>query len=65
MLFRRDTGRILGVHIIGIHASDLIQVRRGACVRVRACVCAALVPPSPPTSSWAPSVWGRVAPQGT
>lgn len=25
VIFRRDTGELLGVHIIGIHASDLIQ----------------------------------------
>jgi len=25
VLFRKDTGKLLGVHIIGIHASDLIQ----------------------------------------
>ena len=25
-LFNKDTGKVLGVHIIGIHASDLIQV---------------------------------------
>ena len=24
-LFNKDTGKVLGVHIIGIHASDLIQ----------------------------------------
>lgn len=52
MLYRKDTGEILGVHIIGLHAADLIheasnaiatkqtvQVRRGASARGRVCVC--------------------------
>lgn len=25
MLYRKDTGEILGVHIIGLHAADLIH----------------------------------------
>jgi dihydrolipoamide dehydrogenase len=25
VIYRKDTGEILGVHIIGLHASDLIQ----------------------------------------
>lgn len=25
IIYRKDTGELLGVHIIGIHASDLIQ----------------------------------------
>jgi dihydrolipoamide dehydrogenase len=25
IIFRKDTGELLGVHIMGIHASDLIQ----------------------------------------
>jgi dihydrolipoamide dehydrogenase len=25
VVYRKDTGELLGVHIIGIHASDLIQ----------------------------------------
>ena len=39
-LFNKDTGKVLGVHIIGLHASDLIQVCVCACVCVCMCVCA-------------------------
>jgi dihydrolipoamide dehydrogenase len=42
MLYRKDTGEILGVHIIGLHAADLIHEASNAIatkqtVQVRVC----------------------------
>ena len=46
MLYRKDTGEILGVHIFGLHAADLIHEASNAIapgqtvqVRARVCVC--------------------------
>lgn len=42
MIYRRDNGEILGVHIFGLHAADLIHeasnaVAMGSSIAVRAC----------------------------
>ena len=43
MIYRKDTGDILGVHIFGLHAADLIHeasnaIATGQRVQVRHCV---------------------------
>ena len=53
MMYRKDTGEILGVHIIGLHAADLIheasnamstkQSVQASCLRVRALDCCAVL----------------------
>jgi hypothetical protein len=52
MIYRKDTGEILGVHIFGLHAADLIHeasnaVALGQSVRVRMPSCFSLVLLSP------------------
>ena len=40
MIYRKDTGEILGVHILGLHAADLIHEASNAVAtkqRVQAC----------------------------
>ena len=46
MIYRKDTGEILGVHIFGLHAADLIHEASNAMathqrvqVRLSACEC--------------------------
>jgi pyruvate/2-oxoglutarate dehydrogenase complex dihydrolipoamide dehydrogenase (E3) component len=52
MLYRKDTGEILGVHIIGLHAADLIHEASNAIAtkqtvqvrtRCRLCLCMGLI----------------------
>ena len=43
MIYRKDSGEILGVHIMGLHAADLIHeasnaVATGQTVKVRTCL---------------------------
>ena len=51
MIYRKDTGEILGVHIFGLHAADLIHEASNAMathqrvqVRLSACECIPCVP---------------------